>query len=95
MDKKLEARITKLERMMDRKCQIKNESEEDPIAQDVYRTADTIGQLVTDLCKRIAYDNISNIGDIEIALSTCESVFSDRANFRLNSILKDRKRKEF
>lgn len=94
MDKKLEARIARLERMMNRKS-VKNEAA-DQVANAVYRAADNIRQIVNDLCKTLAYSDITNYHDINMALSVCEDTFSKEANYRFNSILEDRKSgKEF
>ena len=88
MDKKLEARIRRLERMVNRKS-IKNEAA-DPVANAVYRAADSIRQIVNDLCKTIAYSNITNYNDVNMALTVCENTFSKEANERFNSIFEDR-----
>lgn len=88
MDKKLEARIARLERMVNRKS-IKNEAA-DPVANAVYRAADGIRQIVNDLCKTIAYSNITNYNDVNMALKVCENTFSKEANDRFNSIFEDR-----
>lgn len=94
MDKKLEARIARLERMMNRKS-TKNEAA-DPVANAVYRAADSIRQIVNDLCKTLAYSDIANYHDVNMALSVCENTFSKEANDRFNSIFEDRENgKEF
>ena len=94
MDKKLEARIARLERMVNRKS-VKNE-EADPVASAVYRAADSIRQIVNDLCKTLAYSNITNYRDVNMALQLCENSFSKEANDRFNSIFEDRENgKEF
>lgn len=88
MDKKLEARIARLERMI--KCKsVKNEAT-DEVANAVYRAADNIRQIVNDLCKTLAYSNITNYNDVDAALSMCENSFSVDANNRFNSILENR-----
>lgn len=89
MDKKLEARISRLERMVNHKS-IKNEAA-DPVANAVYRAADSIRQIVNDLCKTIAYNNITNYNDVNMALTVCENTFSKDANDRFESIFEDRK----
>lgn len=89
MDKKLEARISRLERMVNRKS-IKNEAA-DPVANAVYRAADSIRQIVNDLCKTLAYDNITNYRDVDMALEVCENTFSKDANDRFESIFEGRK----
>lgn len=93
MDKKLESRIARLERLLSRN--VKNE-DLDPVASAVYRTVDTIRNAVNDLCKTLAYNNINNYRDINMALKVCRDEFSKRAYDRLQSILEDRKNgKEF
>jgi len=94
MDKKLEARIARLERMMNRKS-AKNEAA-DPVANAVYRAADSIRQIVNDLCKTLAYSDIANYSDVNMALKVCENIFSKEANDRFSSIFEDRENgKEF
>lgn len=94
MDKKLEARITRLEKMMNRKS-VKNEAA-DPVATAVYRAVDSIRQVVNDLCKTLAYSDITNYRDVNMALKICENSFSKEAYDRLDSIFEDRKNgKEF
>lgn len=94
MDKKLEARVARLERMMNHRS-VKNEAA-DPVANAVYRAADSIRQIVNDLCKTLAYSDITNYHDVNMALSVCENSFSKEANDRFNSIFEDRENgKEF
>ena len=89
MNKKLESRIARLERMMNSKS-IKNEAT-DPVATAVYATASKVNQLVNDLCKTIAYSNISNYGDVAHALQMCKDSFSKKDNVIFNSIFGCRK----
>jgi hypothetical protein len=94
MDKKLEARIARLERMMNHRS-VKNEAV-DPVANAIYRAADNIRQIVNDLCKTLAYSDITNYNDVNMALEVCENSFSKEANDRFNSIFEDRENgKEF
>ena len=90
MDKKLEARITRLERMMNCKS-VKSEATEDPVATAVYRAADSIRQIVNDLCQTIAYSDITDYGKVNMALKICENSFSAEANDRFGSIFYNRK----
>lgn len=90
MDKKLEQRIARLERMINRKS-VKNEAAEDPVATAVYNAADSIRQIVNDLCKTIAYSDIADYGKVNMALKICENTFSREANDRFDSIFEDRK----
>jgi len=86
MDKKLEARIARLEKLISRK----NEAL-DPVASAVYRTVDTIRDAVNDLCKTLAYNEINDYRAVDMALTVCQSEFSKNAYDRLDSILEDRK----
>ena len=88
MNKKLESRIARLERMMNRKS-VKNEAT-DPVATTIYRAADSIKQIVNDLCKTLAYSDINNYSDVDMALSICENSFSKEANDRFSSIFERR-----
>lgn len=88
MNKKLESRIARLERMMNRKS-VKNEAT-DPVATAIYRAADSIKQIVNDLCKTLAYSDITNYNDVDMALSICQNSFSKEANDRFNSIFEKR-----
>ena len=51
----------------------------------------TIKQIVNDLCKTLAYSDISNYSDVDMTLSICENSFSNEANDRFNSIFEHRK----
>lgn len=90
MNKKLESRIARLERMMNSKS-VKNEAT-DPVATTIYRAADSIKQIVNDLCKTLAYSDINNYSDVDMALSICENSFSKEANDRFSSIFERRNR---
>ena len=63
----------------------------DPVATAIYRAADSIKQIVNDLCKTLAYSDIINYSDVDMALSICENSFSNEANDRFNSIFWCRK----
>ena len=58
----------------------------DPVANAVYATANKVHQLVNDLCKTLAYSDVSNYGEVALALQMCEDSFSNEANDRFNSI---------
>lgn len=74
---------------------VKNEAL-DEVAKAVYRADDSIRQIVNDLCKTLAYSDITNYRDVDMALNVCESSFSKEANDRFNSILECRENgKEF
>lgn len=64
----------------------------DPVANAVYATANKVHQLINDLCKTLAYSNISNYGEVALALQMCEDSFSKENNVRFNSIFERRKR---
>ena len=89
MNKKLESRIARLERMMNSKS-VKNEVT-DPVATAIYRAANSIKQIVNDLCKTLAYSDIINYSDVDMVLSICENSFSKEANDRFSSIFERRK----
>ena len=88
MNKKLESRITRLERMMNSKS-VKNEAT-DPVATAIYRAADSIKQIVNDLCKTLAYSDITHYSDVDTALSICQYSFSKEANDRFSYIFERR-----
>ena len=90
MNKKLESRIARLERMMNSKS-VKNEAT-DPVATAIYRAANSIKQIVNDLCRTLAYSGIINYSDVDMALSICENSFSKEANDRFSSIFERRNR---
>ena len=90
MNKKLESRITRLERMMNSKS-IKNEVT-DPVATAIYRAADSIKQIVNNLCSTLECSGIINYSDVDMALSICENSFSKEANDRFSSIFEHRNR---
>ena len=56
----------------------------------IYRAADSIKQIVNDLCKTLEYSDISNYGDVDMALSICENSFSKEANDRFSAIFERR-----
>ena len=92
MDKKLEARIARLERALSSK----NEANIDPVASSVYKATDAIRDIVNDLCKTLAYDKINDYHAVGMALKLCKSEFSKDAYDRLDSIFEDRENgKEF
>ena len=50
----------------------------DTVANAVYDTADKVHRLVNDLCKTIAYSNISNYDEVARALHMCKDSFSKK-----------------
>lgn len=56
----------------------------------LYRAADSIRQIVNDLCKTLAYSDITSYSDVDMALSICQNSFSKEANDRFNSIFEKR-----
>lgn len=89
MDKKLEARIRRLEKVLINKS-VKNEAT-DPVATAVYKTAETIRTAVNDLCKTLAYSDIADYENVNLALVLCANSFSEDANQRFNTIIERRK----
>ena len=65
----------------------------DPVANAVYATANKVHQLVNDLCKTLAYSDVSNYGEVALALQMCEDSFSKEDNVIFNSIFERRKRR--
>ena len=88
MNKKLESRIARLERMMNSKS-VKNEVT-DPVATAIYRAADSIKQIVNNLCRTLECSGIINYSDVDMALSICENSFSKEANDRFSAIFERR-----
>ena len=56
----------------------------------IYRAANSIKQIVNDLCKTLAYSDITNYSDVDMALSICQNSFSKEASDRFNSIFEKR-----
>lgn len=84
MDKKLEARIARLEKVMSRK----NEQLDDT-AEAVYRTANQISQLCKELAAMLKSTDDAP-WEIDNALSMCEDDFPKVWFDRLNRINNDR-----
>lgn len=57
----------------------------------MFRCDNSIKQIVNDLCKTLAYSDITNYSDVYMALSICENSFSKEANDRFSSIFERRK----
>ena len=85
---KLESRISRLERMMNSQS-VKNEVT-DPVATAIYRVADSIKQIVNNLCRTLECSGIINYSDVDMALSICQNSFSNEANDRFSSIFERR-----
>lgn len=64
----------------------------DEVADAIYATADKIHELVNELCKTLAYSDISNYSEVELALQVCENSFPKQAYNRLNSIFSRREK---
>lgn len=69
---------------------VKNE-EVDSVANAVYATANKIRELVNELCKTLAYGDISDYGKVDLAIQVCENSFTKQVYDRLNSIFEARK----
>ena len=44
----------------------------------IHRSADSIKQIVNDLCKTLAYSDINNYSDVDMALSRCVKIHSQK-----------------
>lgn len=64
----------------------------DEVADAIYATADKIHELVNELCKTLAYSDISHYGEVYVAIQACEDSFPKQAYNRLNSIFGRRER---
>ena len=89
MGKKLESRITRPERTINRSS-VKNE-EVDSVEDAVYATSNKINELVNELCKTLAYSDIPDYPRVDLAIQVCENSFTKQAYDRLNSIFEYRK----
>lgn len=69
-------------------CKLDGDSVEDAI----YATADKIHELVNELCKTLAYGDISDYGKVNLAIEVCQHSFPKQAYNRLNSIFERRER---
>ena len=85
MDKKLEARVARLEKVMS--C--KNEQMEDA-AEAVYHTANQISQLCKELAAMLKSSDEDDMLEIDNALSMCEGDFPKMWFVRFNRINNDR-----
>lgn len=66
----------------------KSEEVEDAI----YATADKLHELVNELCKTLAYGDISDYGKVRLAIEVCQHSFLKQDYNRLNSIFERRER---
>lgn len=57
----------------------------------MHRSADSIKQIVNNLCRTLECSDITNYSDVDMALSICENSFSKEANDRFSSIFERRK----
>lgn len=64
----------------------------DEVADAIYDTADKLNDLVNELCKTLAYSDISNYSKVYVAIQACEDSFPKQAYNRLNSIFGRRER---
>lgn len=64
----------------------------DEVADAIYATADKIHELVNELCKTLAHSDISNYGEVYVAIKACEDSFPKQAYNRLNSLFEIRER---
>lgn len=73
MNKKLEARITRLEKALSRK----NEQMDDPTANAIYDTANQIRALCKSLAVMLKSTNDASWPEVENALALCEDSFPE------------------
>ena len=64
----------------------------DEVADAIYATANKFNELVNELCKTLAYGDISNYSEVYVAIQACEDSFPKQAYNRLNSIFEHRER---
>lgn len=64
----------------------------DLVEDAIYATADKIHELVNELCKTLAYGDISDYGKVDLAIQACEDSFPKQAYNRLNSIFSRREK---
>ena len=64
----------------------------DEFADAIYATANKLNELVNELCKTLAYSDISNYSEVYVAIQACEDLFPKHAYNRLNSIFERRER---
>lgn len=62
----------------------------DEVADAIYATANKIHELVNELCKTLAYSDISNYSEVYVAIQACEDSFPKQAYNRLNSLFEIR-----
>lgn len=89
MDKKLEQRIARLEKMIGRKS-VKNEQLNDPTVEAVYNTSNQISELCKSLAVMLKSTNDASWPDVENALSLCEDDFPQIWFDRYNRILSNK-----
>ncbi len=71
MDKKLEARITRLEKVLGRK----NEQLNDSTAEAIYNTVNQINELCKSLAVMLKSTNDASWSEVDNAISLCEDDF--------------------
>lgn len=86
MDKKLEARVKRLERVMSRK----NEQMNGEAAEAVYSTANQISELCKSLAAILKSSLEDDMLEVDNALSMCEGDFPKMWFIRFNRINNDR-----
>lgn len=86
MDKKLEARIARLEKVLSRK----NEQLGDTAAEAIYNTANQISELCKSLAVTLKSTNDASWSEVDNALSLCEDEFPKSWFDRYNRILNNK-----
>ena len=85
-NKKLEARISRLEKLLSNEKSIKNESA-DAVAEAVYDASNKVRQVCQSLAVVMQSANEMNLPEVENALSLCEDDFPQRWFERYERIL--------
>lgn len=89
MNKKLEARIARLEKVMNlMKC--KNEQLDDTAAEAIYNTANQISELCKSLAAMLKSTSDASWPEVDNALSLCEDDFPKMWFDRYNRILNNK-----
>lgn len=86
MDNKLEARIARLEKMLNRKS-VKNEAR-DPIAHKFYEISNKIQDLCVELAKFVTENDCTNITEAFMVLGNVEDNFPPRWAKKYRTFLK-------
>lgn len=86
MDKKLQSRIARLEKLLSRK----NEQASDSTAEVIYATAKQINELCKSLAVMLKSTGDASWQEVEMALSLCEDNFPNTWFDRFNRIISNK-----